>query len=73
MSRSRVEPLAEATSHFSVRISEVHVGGEHAKTVEVVRGTRIISICVLESAKVIQRGYLFKVSCRSREAGQRDR
>ena len=39
---------------------QVHVGGEHAKVVEVVRGTRIVPIRVLELAKVVQRGYLLE-------------
>ena len=39
---------------------QVHVGGEHEKVVEVVRGTRIVPICVPELAKVIQHGYFLE-------------
>ena len=39
---------------------QVHVGGEHEKVVEVVRGTRIVPICVPELAKVVQHGYLLE-------------
>jgi hypothetical protein len=39
---------------------QVHVGGENAEVVEVVRCARIVPICVLELAKVVQCGYLLE-------------
>ena len=39
---------------------QVHVGGEHAKVVEVVHGTRIVPICAPELAKVIQHRYFLE-------------
>lgn len=39
---------------------EVSVGAENAEVVEVVSGTAVVSICILELAEVVEGSDLFK-------------